>query len=211
MYESRKEALALFHRSNILHAAEQLFLEKGIESTTMDNIAKTADYSKATLYVYFKNKEEIINSITLISMRLFLEYVKHAILQCNDFFEQYFMLCDAIVNFQKEHPLYYDCMLREFNINLELPETPKVYQEIFDAGEEINKIISSLLSNGIEQGFVRSGINLLETVFISWACITGIINMAIHKEKYMSTYIGVTKEEFLKYSFETLLQSIINK
>ena len=33
-----------------------LFMEKGIAATSMDDIAKAAGYSKATLYVYFENK-----------------------------------------------------------------------------------------------------------------------------------------------------------
>lgn len=211
MKESKKEALAQFHRTNIIRAAEQLFLEKGIENTTMDSIARTADYSKATLYVYFKNKDEIISSITLISMKLFLDRVKAALSQKTDFFSQYYALCDAMVSFHREHPLYYDCLLREINVDLELPETPKVYQEIFDAGEEINRVIGSMLTEGMKQGEVRCGINLIETVFIFWAGISGVISMAVRKEKYLSHYIGVTGEEFLKYSFETLLQSITVK
>jgi AcrR family transcriptional regulator len=211
MKESRREALALFHRTNIIRAAEQLFLKKGIENTTMDNIAREADYSKATLYVYFENKEEIISSITLISMKLFLNVIRRALSEEADFFGQYYALCDSMSGFHNEHPLYYNCLLREINIDLEAPETPRVYQEIFDAGEEINKVIGDMLAKGMEQGHVRSEINPAETVFIFWAGISGLINMAVRKEKYLSRYIGVTREEFIRYGFETLLQSILVK
>lgn len=37
-----------------------MFRAKGIENTSMNDIARATGYSKATLYVYFKNKEEII-------------------------------------------------------------------------------------------------------------------------------------------------------
>ena len=36
----------------------------------MDDIAREAEYSKATLYVYFQSKEEIINAILLSGMVL---------------------------------------------------------------------------------------------------------------------------------------------
>ena len=36
-------------------------LEKGIALTTMDDISKEAGYSKSTVYVYFKSKDEIYN------------------------------------------------------------------------------------------------------------------------------------------------------
>ena len=55
----RKKEPKSVHRSNIASAASMLFMKKGITVTSMDDIAKAAGYSKATLYVYFKNKEEI--------------------------------------------------------------------------------------------------------------------------------------------------------
>ena len=67
---SKKQALTEFHRGSILAAAERLFTEKGTEKTTMDDIAREAEYSKATLYVYFQSKEEIINAILLSGMLL---------------------------------------------------------------------------------------------------------------------------------------------
>ena len=60
---TKKKEPALIHRKNISDAANTLFISKGITDTTMDNIAKLAGYSKATLYVYFENKEEIFFSL----------------------------------------------------------------------------------------------------------------------------------------------------
>ena len=45
----KRQALAEYHRGSILAAAERLFSEKGTERTTMDDIAREAEYSKATL------------------------------------------------------------------------------------------------------------------------------------------------------------------
>lgn len=47
----RKKEPQSVHRKNIMKAAEQLFMTKGIENTSMNDIAKDAGYSKATLYV----------------------------------------------------------------------------------------------------------------------------------------------------------------
>ncbi len=57
---TKAEKLETFHRDNIANAAERLFSIKGIEKTSKDQISKEADYSKSTIYVYFKNKDEII-------------------------------------------------------------------------------------------------------------------------------------------------------
>ena len=51
----RKKEPRSVHRENIASAASSLFMEKGIRLVSMDDIAKAAGYSKATLYVYFEN------------------------------------------------------------------------------------------------------------------------------------------------------------
>jgi len=65
----RKKEPKSVHRENIASAASELFMERGIIATSMDDIAKAAGYSKATLYVYFENKEEIVGLLVLNSLK----------------------------------------------------------------------------------------------------------------------------------------------
>ncbi|MCK5829339.1 MAG: TetR/AcrR family transcriptional regulator [Methylococcales bacterium] len=51
-------------RQAILSASLKAFLIDGIHKTTMDKIAKKAGIAKGTLYLYFKSKEELIETIT---------------------------------------------------------------------------------------------------------------------------------------------------
>jgi AcrR family transcriptional regulator len=50
-------------RARILEAAERLFLENGLEQTTMLEIAALAGITKVTLYRYFANRDEIALAI----------------------------------------------------------------------------------------------------------------------------------------------------
>jgi AcrR family transcriptional regulator len=55
----RKEREYLAHRAEILSAAEKVFAAKGFSSTTMSEIAETAEFGTGTLYKYFRSKEEL--------------------------------------------------------------------------------------------------------------------------------------------------------
>ncbi|MBK6303399.1 MAG: helix-turn-helix transcriptional regulator [Arcobacter sp.] len=46
------------------------FCEKGIQQTSIDQIAKSAGVAKGTIYLYFKNKEEIVFTIWDILTRV---------------------------------------------------------------------------------------------------------------------------------------------
>ena len=59
----------------ILKSAIEVFKSKGLDGATMDEIAQNAGFGKATLYYYFKSKEEIFNSILLFGWRIIWESI----------------------------------------------------------------------------------------------------------------------------------------
>jgi AcrR family transcriptional regulator len=50
-------------RRQIIEGARQIFLARGFDAASMADIAKAAGVSKGTLYVYFKDKEELFGAI----------------------------------------------------------------------------------------------------------------------------------------------------
>ena len=60
---SRRETERQARKKLIIDGALKVFKTKGIEKATMDEIAHESDFGKATLYYYFKSKDEIFNTI----------------------------------------------------------------------------------------------------------------------------------------------------
>ncbi|MFI8685890.1 TetR/AcrR family transcriptional regulator [Rossellomorea sp. NPDC077527] len=52
-------------KENIFNAAIELINEKGLSETSMSKIAKRANISASTIYVYFENKEDLLNKLYL--------------------------------------------------------------------------------------------------------------------------------------------------
>jgi AcrR family transcriptional regulator len=52
-------------RRQIVEGARQIFLARGFDAASMSDIAKAAGVSKGTLYVYFKDKEELFSAIVM--------------------------------------------------------------------------------------------------------------------------------------------------
>ena len=50
-------------REKLIEVARQLFAHKGIENTTMNDIANASEKGRRTIYTYFKNKKEIYNAV----------------------------------------------------------------------------------------------------------------------------------------------------
>lgn len=50
-------------REKLIEVARQLFIKKGVENTTMNDIASASDKGRRTIYTYFKSKRDIFNAV----------------------------------------------------------------------------------------------------------------------------------------------------
>ena len=50
-------------RAKLVDVARQLFAKKGVEETTMNDIAVASKKGRRTLYTYFKSKEQIYMAV----------------------------------------------------------------------------------------------------------------------------------------------------
>lgn len=204
----RKKEPKSVHRENIAAAASALFMKKGIAATSMDDIAKTAGYSKATLYVYFENKEEIVGILVLESMKKLYGYIDSALAIQNMTKARYDAICDGLVRYQEEFPFYFKMVLDQINIDFEnrdyLPEEKETYQ----VGEEINERIKDFLIDGIKNGDLRDNLEIMPVIFNFWGMLSGVIQLAANKEDYIQSAMGLSKMQFLQYGFDMLYCSI---
>ncbi|MGD2012523.1 MAG: TetR/AcrR family transcriptional regulator [Desulfobacterales bacterium] len=63
--QERKQRERERRRQQIIVAAKRVFSEKGYSKSTMEDIAREAELSPGTLYLYFKNKDELYASLSL--------------------------------------------------------------------------------------------------------------------------------------------------
>lgn len=60
-------------KKKLLDSAFKLFIDKGYENTTIDEIVKKANLAKGTFYIYFKNKYDIVDALIIEKGSLVLE------------------------------------------------------------------------------------------------------------------------------------------
>jgi AcrR family transcriptional regulator len=66
-------------RKRCLRAAEELFRRVGFRAVSMELVAREADVAKATLYSYFKNKDELFVAVSARMAKLLLSAVQQAL------------------------------------------------------------------------------------------------------------------------------------
>lgn len=73
---------AELRREELLDAAQQLFLDKGIGATSIDDIASAAHVAKGTFYLYFPSKETLLHALQERFVTGFLERLQIAMDRC---------------------------------------------------------------------------------------------------------------------------------
>lgn len=175
----------------------------------MDLIAKESGYSKATLYVYFENKEEIIQFLTLKSMCLLYDCIHSAAKGRSGFREKYDGICNALVGYQEAYPSYFSYALGEIKLDFEQIENlSAVEKEIYLVGEKIYEAIAALLREGIDAGCLRADLPVFQTVFVLWGSLSGLVLLAANKQSYLAQRMKLTKQAFLQNGFAAIYRSI---
>lgn len=203
MKGKKRERLAAFNRANILEAAHNLFLEKGIPGTTMDDISKEAGCSKTTIYSYFESKEDVVNHLFFEGVSVFQEAVREEAEKSRNLKEFYNLLCTSLVSMHKEQPIYYEGVAGEAVFDENAPPE-SIVNKIYTSGEISNATIEECIKKAIAAKEISINGDVFETMTLLWFCIMGIVEKSALKESYVKFKLGKTREEFLEYAFNKL-------
>ena len=207
--ENKNAAVAAVHKEKILKSAERLFSEKGFEAATIEEISRASEYSRRTIYAYFQSKEDIRRGIVIWGLSELKGDIEAALsreksydAQCRDiffamgsFFEKYPMAAMDIDSFKPQET--------------DLSSLSPSVKEIFALGTEINELMSSFIRRGMENGYVRKGIDPVLTAYILWSEASGFFGLLQSKGRLMETQFSMTREELCEYGFKQIYNSIL--
>lgn len=140
-------------KDHILKEAEKLFMQYGIRSVTMDDIAKAMGISKKTIYVNFRDKNELVHELFTQMFQQNSKSIENCASVAKNAVEEIFNL----MKFLKEclsgiNPVvFYD--LEKYYANTNLVMKDFKHQNIF------NNIVRTL-QRGIDEGFFNPEINI---------------------------------------------------
>ena len=137
----------------IIIKVSEIYLKYGIKSVTMDDVARELGISKKTLYLYFKDKDDLVKKVVDYHMDLQHECMKSFTFENVNAIEELLMVSKFISNFMKQ-------------INPSVTyDIQKYYPEIWksivsDRMDHIFKQIKDNMKRGIKEGLYRKDLNI---------------------------------------------------
>ncbi len=158
------------HRiQTILEAAKRLFAQKGYQETSMNDIAEEAELGKATLYYYFKSKDDIYREIYLSYSRTYYESITQEI-QNTSTLES---LIDAIlVGHGKQGQMDRDFLSLLYPIGRNAPVFIFSEPEVLAVTEALREPIRLHIETVFQQAGIRTSSDIFQKVM--WSFMTGI-------------------------------------
>ena len=173
--QERKEREKERRRQQIIVAAKRVFSGKGFNKATMEDIAKEAELSPGTLYLYFKNKEELYASLSLRILQYLHIRVSHVNKETNlSPNEKLHALTEAMYDVYDFDPLIIINMfhLQSSEILKNLSES--LLDEIKELSQKSIGAIAKIFKTGIDQGiYVDRHPMALADIF--WSMFSGVV------------------------------------
>ena len=173
IYE-RKQREKEQRRLEILSAARKVFSSKGFNSTTMEEIASQAELSPGTLYLYFKNKEELHTSLSINILAYISSQINQVVKEKISVDEKIERFRDIFIEIYEQDP---QILINLFH--LQSGETlhnlsEEVMQELKKNSTQAHGAIIAVVKEGIESGlFIKEHPVALADVI--WATYSGIV------------------------------------
>ncbi|HWQ65558.1 MAG TPA: TetR/AcrR family transcriptional regulator [Methanospirillum sp.] len=207
----RKEREREERRMQIITAAERLFFENGYDQVSMEQIARDAELSKGTIFVYFKNKEALYLTIVLQGIRLFHQMISEAVQECEGpAIRRLCTLGMCGIRFAREYPGYRSLILlfKSGRFSFEDRETtdPEV-AEIIAHSDAIIRAMEELVRSGVEDGTIRNDIDPVELAIIIRMMISCVMDK--NPEFLWSLQRSGIDEELLISHYMDLVETVI--
>jgi AcrR family transcriptional regulator len=198
--EERKEREREQRRQQIMDAAKKIFSEKGFSGATMENIAEAAELSPATLYLYYKNKDELYASFNVRMLDILSEKIE-ALHKKNNLSPEKKIkgLEKALYQVYEADPLNLINVLRFQSSEALRNLSPELLDQIKNGARSYLRSIANIFQDGVKQGVFldRHPIAFADIV---WGLFAGLV-LWEHTKKDADP-----KKDFLKPTLELAIE-----
>lgn len=207
----RKEREKEHRRDVILDAAQTVFFERGLQNSTMDEIAEAAELSKGTLYLYYKSKEDLYLSVMMRGMGVLQEMFAGAISQGSNPIDALQRIGDTYYRFFLEH--------RNFFRMFHFFEHPQFHKQVSEEmrttcsteNHRLWGLVISVIQKGMDEDLIRTDLSSPEIAVLLWSSANAIMLRIENEQEFWKHRLSIDLEHVLLKSNSLMLEAIMTE
>ena len=192
-------------KSGIIDAAERLFFSRRYEDVSMDDIAREVELNKATLYLYFENKETLFATLVLRGIGILEEKYRECREEQVPGFVKVALMGQAYYQFSQEYPDY--LRLIHFYGSERFSKENPYTAEIGKGYGTCRRILQEAIQEGIDDGTIRADLDPFLTSMYLMISFMGILSME-DKWKRVIEAEGFSYEQYCREFFRFITPAI---
>jgi AcrR family transcriptional regulator len=191
-------------RAEIVAAAIEVYREVGWDAVTIDQVAKRARLSRALVYVYFKDKDELHITIVLRAFEILDKRFAEASARARLGIDKVEALGRAYLAFAHEMPHFFDACAR-FEVAPQQATKPEgLVAECFEAGHRLHQRTVEALQAGVRDGSIRDDMGDYKVTSMAlWGFSHGLIQIAVNKAQVLA-HDAVSVAQFVDHAIGML-------
>ncbi|MCG8374309.1 MAG: TetR/AcrR family transcriptional regulator [Balneolales bacterium] len=175
----RKEREKAQKRASIIESAEALILEKGLDQLNMDQVAERSEISKGTVYLYFKNKTDLVLAICDKASTLMNEKTSKVLTQNITGLQMVYQMGINFIEFVSEHPEYNRAIRFMDNFrNTEQVLTSEYMGACIQNRQESFRAMVRAIQIGMQDGSINDTYDPNQLALLLWATSHGVKDVA---------------------------------
>jgi AcrR family transcriptional regulator len=196
-------------RAEILDAAEAVTASVGWDAMTMDQVARKARLSRALVYVYFKDKTDLMFGIGERALVTLRQYFADAIAKQARGLDQLVAIGHAYIAYSREQPVYFDVTAR---CELIPPDTSNLQpneKACLLVSDTVHRLMQEALELGVRDGSVRPDVGDARAVTVClWGFTHGILQLSSTKANLLA-HDGLQPRELLEQAMLMMTRSLM--
>lgn len=193
----RKEREKKEMRQAILDAALNLFREKGYDAVSIRNIAEAIEYSPATIYLYFKDKNEIFFALQYEAAAVKRDHIL-PVAAIEDPWERLVEFGRRYIDFGMKHPGLYDLLFI-----IRAPMESLENQECWTLGLSVHQFFEDTVQACIDARHFKST-DAKTIAYTLWCHAHGLVSLFVRER--MRMYPPEEREGLARKSFAMLIK-----
>lgn len=205
---SRRELERASRRRFILDAARVLLASKGLENTSMDDIAASSEYTRRTLYAYFESRDEILLSIFVEDLASRWAVQKEAIAIARNGLERIVAWGESLYSYARQNP---QAMLLQVYWDFRGIDHRRISERVFKEFETVNNELAQglrdIFREGVKDGSLRPDLRIDLCISQYIYTLRSVLNRALSPAY---TFAEFEADEYVTHYLDLFSRAIRN-
>lgn len=186
-------------RDQILDISRHMLFEDGYRSLSMRKIAKKANVTATSIYLYFDNKDHLLHTLIEESVEDLSQFIESRALLIDDSIERFKTIIESYVEFGIGQPEKYEIIYQ-----VRSDAMARYPKEKFRKARRCYELLVKTIEESVSKGLMEVGTPVVAAYSI-WAQLHGIVSVVLNKRLDSR----IDQQQFIEDSIELVVQGFL--